>query len=57
MRRWNMILRVFMSEYLNLRPQISQSLPKHDHLQRSASELVRFNLVIDVSNSENHGAQ
>ncbi|KAG2133764.1 hypothetical protein DEU56DRAFT_416275 [Suillus clintonianus] len=40
MRRWNMILRVFMSEYLNLRPEISQPTPKHDHhLQRSASEL------------------
>ncbi|KAG2100209.1 uncharacterized protein F5147DRAFT_710991 [Suillus discolor] len=57
MRRWNMILRVFMSEYLNLRPEISQPPPKHDHLQRSASELVRFNLVINVSSSKNHGAQ
>ncbi|KAG2135219.1 uncharacterized protein EDB93DRAFT_1242599 [Suillus bovinus] len=57
MRRWNMILRVFMSEYLNLRPEISQPSPKHDRLQRSASELVRFNLVIDVSCSVNHGAQ
>lgn len=39
MRRWNMILRVFMSEYLNLQPEISQPPPVHDHLQRSASEL------------------
>lgn len=39
MRRWNMILRVFMSEYLNLRPQMSQPPPTHDRLQRSASEL------------------
>ncbi|KAG1719894.1 uncharacterized protein EDB91DRAFT_1240492 [Suillus paluster] len=51
MRRWNMILRVFMSEYLNLRPEISQPSPKHDRLHRSASELVRFILVIDVSHS------
>ncbi|KAG1827596.1 uncharacterized protein BJ212DRAFT_1313344 [Suillus subaureus] len=57
MRRWNMILRVFMSEYLNLRPEILQPPPTHDRLQRSASELVRFNLVIDVLNSVNHGAQ
>lgn len=47
MRRWNMILRVFMSEYLNLRPEISQPLLKHDHLQRSASELPS-DLVLEI---------
>lgn len=46
MRRWNLILRVFMSEYLNLRPKILQPSPVHDRVQRSANELVRFILVL-----------
>ncbi|OJA13886.1 hypothetical protein AZE42_05399 [Rhizopogon vesiculosus] len=52
MRRWNLILRVFMSEYLNLRPEISQPSSRvHDRVQRSASELVRFILVFGISSS------
>jgi hypothetical protein len=52
-----MILRVFMSEYLNLRPQMLQPPPTHERLQRSASELVRFNLIFGIFCSVNHGAQ
>lgn len=37
MRRWNLILRVFMSEYLNLRP--AETHPKQENVQRSVSEL------------------
>ncbi|KAG0701520.1 hypothetical protein DFH29DRAFT_926400 [Suillus ampliporus] len=48
MRRWNMILRVFMSEYLNLQPEISQPSPTRNYLQRSASELPS-DLVINTS--------
>ncbi|KAF9265703.1 hypothetical protein L218DRAFT_898697 [Marasmius fiardii PR-910] len=39
MRRWNLILRVFMSEYLNLRPP--ETKPREEpNLQRLVSELV-----------------
>ncbi|OAX34545.1 hypothetical protein K503DRAFT_747243 [Rhizopogon vinicolor AM-OR11-026] len=49
MRRWNLILRVFMSEYLNLRPEVSQPSSRvHDRVQRSASELPS-DLAIDRS--------
>ena len=41
MRRWNLILRVFMSEYLGLRPEDSHSIRDMDDLyERSHSELV-----------------
>ncbi|KAI0362488.1 hypothetical protein OH77DRAFT_58592 [Trametes cingulata] len=41
MRRWNLILRVFISEYLNLQPATSSRALRDDapRLQRSASEL------------------
>jgi glutaminyl-peptide cyclotransferase len=52
MRRWNLILRVFMSEYLNLRPETLQpTSPVHDRVQRSAAELVRSIQASDVLNS------
>ncbi|KAH7908762.1 hypothetical protein BJ138DRAFT_1136942 [Hygrophoropsis aurantiaca] len=38
MRRWNLILRVLMAEYLNLRPN---SASKHERIQRADGELVR----------------
>ncbi|KAF9469303.1 hypothetical protein BDZ94DRAFT_1152081 [Collybia nuda] len=40
MRRWNLILRVFMSEYLHLRPTGTKDRDSAHTLQRSASELV-----------------
>lgn len=40
MRRWNLILRVFMAEYLHLRPE------EHSTLRRSDSELVSYFLLI-----------
>ena len=39
MRRWNLILRVFMSEYLHLRPEVASVR------QRFESELVRFRFL------------
>ncbi|KAL7283667.1 hypothetical protein ACG7TL_003103 [Trametes sanguinea] len=40
MRRWNLILRVFVSEYLNLQPaKSSRSAREGARIQRSASEL------------------
>ncbi|KAG6828588.1 hypothetical protein H0H92_007378 [Tricholoma furcatifolium] len=39
MRRWNIMLRVFLSEYLNLQPEDAQPPPPVFH--RSVSELVR----------------
>ncbi|KAG7092802.1 hypothetical protein E1B28_009119 [Marasmius oreades] len=40
MRRWNLILRVFMSEYLNLRPPETHPREEYqDNVQRSVSEL------------------
>ncbi|KIJ69129.1 hypothetical protein HYDPIDRAFT_144829 [Hydnomerulius pinastri MD-312] len=39
MRRWNLILRVFMSEYLGLYPEPSPSPSVHERIQRSESEL------------------
>lgn len=39
MRRWNLILRVFMSEYLNLRPEDLRSRER-SHVSRSDSELI-----------------
>ena len=33
MRRWNLILRVFMCEYLNLRPEGSQAAPRREELE------------------------
>ncbi len=47
MRRWNLILRVFMSEYLNLRPEDLQSRERSS-VSRSDSELVST-LAIVVS--------
>ncbi|KAH7923475.1 hypothetical protein BV22DRAFT_1106074 [Leucogyrophana mollusca] len=38
MRRWNLILRVLMSEYLNLRPNLPS---KHERIQRADEDLVR----------------
>ncbi|KAF8891247.1 hypothetical protein BD779DRAFT_1437722 [Infundibulicybe gibba] len=48
MRRWNLILRVFMSEYLHLRPT---DLKSRDEaiVQRSASELVGFRFVFPIA--------
>lgn len=42
MRRWNLILRVFMSEYLNLRPDESNKNTRDDSqvIQKSSGELV-----------------
>lgn len=43
MRRWNLILRVFISEYLHLRPDHLKEPSKPDSagtVQRSDSELV-----------------
>ena len=39
MRRWNLILRVFMAEYLNLKPPES-SRGAEDKVTRSVEELV-----------------
>ncbi|KAF8844821.1 hypothetical protein BDN67DRAFT_920818 [Paxillus ammoniavirescens] len=41
MRRWNLILRVFMSEYLGLQPEPTHPASMHDHIRRSENELVR----------------
>ncbi|KAK1227233.1 hypothetical protein PQX77_009777 [Marasmius sp. AFHP31] len=40
MRIWNLLLRVFMSEYLNLRPAETQTTREEPAVQRSVSELV-----------------
>ncbi len=47
MRRWNLILRVFMAEYLNLQPSTSSRDVDDDapRIQRSATELVSLGLV------------
>ena len=42
MRRWNLILRVFMSEYLHLRPEVAKAVSAR---QRFNSELVRFRFL------------
>ncbi|EGN95600.1 hypothetical protein SERLA73DRAFT_186705 [Serpula lacrymans var. lacrymans S7.3] len=42
MGRWNLILRVFLAEYLNLLPENSESPPTHERLQRSNAELWNF---------------
>lgn len=44
MRRWNLILRVFVSEYLGLRPKIASKSDSSDaveEMRRVADELVR----------------
>ncbi|KIK93671.1 hypothetical protein PAXRUDRAFT_144569 [Paxillus rubicundulus Ve08.2h10] len=41
MRRWNLILRVFMTEYLGLQPEPAHLASIHDHIRRSENELVR----------------
>lgn len=40
MRRWNLVMRVFVSEYLNLQPQLNPIQTKHEHVKRFESELV-----------------
>ncbi|KAH7889623.1 hypothetical protein F5I97DRAFT_1845838 [Phlebopus sp. FC_14] len=47
MRRWNLILRVFMSEYLGLQPEPSSAHSVYGRIQRSDSEF------IDDRNSNN----
>lgn len=42
MRRWNLILRVFMAEYLNLRPDDKNA--RDSTIKRSASDLVSDNI-------------
>ena len=52
MRRWNLLLRVFMSEYLHLQPNDHRRSSDDDvHVARSASELVR---IFFVSSSYDH---
>ncbi|KAF9246387.1 hypothetical protein BU15DRAFT_40185 [Melanogaster broomeanus] len=41
MRRWNLILRVFMSEYLGLQPEPADLPSRYERISRSESELVR----------------
>jgi glutaminyl-peptide cyclotransferase len=43
MRRWNILLRVFMSEYLNLRPEETKERGEAG-IQRSVSDLVGFSV-------------
>jgi len=44
LRRWNILLRVFMSEYLNLRPSdLATRSDASSPVQRSDSELVSLN--------------
>lgn len=47
MRRWNLILRVFMAEYLNLQPSASTREESEDvpRIQRSPTELVSLGLI------------
>lgn len=47
MRRWNLILRVFMAEYLNLQPSTSSRDVDDDapRIQRSPTELVSLGLI------------
>lgn len=42
MQRWNLILRVFLSEYLNLRPEDAPQKSKY----RSDDELVRTVFIL-----------
>jgi glutaminyl-peptide cyclotransferase len=46
LRRWNIMLRVFMTEYLNLQPQDFQA--RSNPIQRSASELVSMTDPSDI---------
>lgn len=53
MRRWNLILRVFMCEYLGLSP-IPTTRAVHNHIHRSMSDLVSpvsSSLVISLTNT------
>ncbi|KAH0830702.1 hypothetical protein J3R83DRAFT_2180 [Lanmaoa asiatica] len=40
MRRWNLVLRVFVSEYLSLQPELSPIETRHEHVKRLECELV-----------------
>ncbi|KAG9318620.1 hypothetical protein JVU11DRAFT_713 [Chiua virens] len=40
MRRWNLVLRVFISEYLGLRPELSLAQTKHEYIGHLEHELV-----------------
>lgn len=47
MRRWNLILRIFMSEYLGLLPDVAHSTRDAPAFQRSSAELVSW-LVLSI---------
>ncbi|KAF8447812.1 hypothetical protein L210DRAFT_3390978 [Boletus edulis BED1] len=40
MRRWNLVLRVFMSEYLGLQPKLDSIQTRREHIKRFEYELV-----------------
>lgn len=40
MRRWNLIMRVFVSEYLSLQPELSTIQTRHEQMKRFECELV-----------------
>ncbi|KAG8217648.1 hypothetical protein J3R82DRAFT_5801 [Butyriboletus roseoflavus] len=40
MRRWNLVMRVFVSEYLSLQPEPSTIQTRHEHIKRLEYELV-----------------
>lgn len=40
MKRWNLILRVFISEYLSLQPRPDPIQRRHEYIERFNGELV-----------------
>ena len=48
MRRWNLVMRVFVAEYLTLQPKEGSTQARHGHINRFDSELVSIPVAINI---------